>query len=70
VKGSRYDFVEKTLLETRRELAEANKRLAEYEASSPDFRGTGKPPKTADTRSFSKKYSDVLAEIQSGEDEE
>jgi hypothetical protein len=70
VKGSRYDFVEKTLLETRKELAEANKRLAEYEASSPDFRGTGKAPKASDTRSYAQKYKDVLAEIQSGEDEE
>lgn len=73
VKGLRYDAVEKMFLDTRAELADARKQLAEYEGAQPDLRGSKGPAKTGKEAAIEKSpgqiYKETMAQLSNPEDQ-
>jgi hypothetical protein len=65
IKGKRFDAVQTMLLETRKELSEANKRLAEFDSGGPDFKG-GKKPEVKKAQTHGEKYREAYSTMQSG----
>jgi hypothetical protein len=68
LKGSRYDAVEKLLIDTRKELTAANARIAEFEGASPNLGGSHrKPTDSDDKRTPAQKFHDEMAKTRGGD---
>lgn len=63
VKGARYDTLEKRYLALHKDYVEAKKRLAEFDQSGPDFKGTPKPAEKTDKKP-GVKFREALAMAQ------
>lgn len=65
VKGARYDTLEKRYLALHKDYVEAKKRLAEFDQSGPDFKGTPKPAEKKQPGTYKRgQFHETLAAIQ------
>jgi hypothetical protein len=67
IKGSRYDALEKMLIDTHKELRSAQKQLKEYDESAPDVKG-GKVPEAKPSTDPVKIFHEELAKRRRGDE--